>query len=41
VGGAPLNDQFGEFVGANAYCIDAGVGVKAANAAIAKFNEGN
>ena len=41
VGGAPLNDQFGEFVGANAYCIDAGVGVKAANAAIAKFKEGN
>ena len=34
VGGAPLNDHFGEFVGADAYCIDAGVGVKEANAAI-------
>ncbi len=41
VGGAPLNDQFGEFVGADAYCSDAGVGVIAANAAIAQFNEGN
>ena len=36
VGGAPLNDQFGEFVGADAYCSDAGVGVIAANAAIAE-----
>jgi MtaA/CmuA family methyltransferase len=36
VGGAPLNDQFGEFVGADAYCMDAGVGVLAANAALSE-----
>jgi len=36
VGGAPLNDQHGEFVGADAYCVDAGVGVMAANAALSE-----
>ena len=36
VGGAPLNDTFGEFVGANAFCVDAGVGVMEANAALAR-----
>ena len=36
VGGAPLNDGFCEFVGADAYCIDASAGVVSANAAIAE-----
>lgn len=36
VGGAPLTEHFGEMVGADAYCINAGVGVLAANAAIAE-----
>jgi len=34
VGGAPLNDEYGKTFGADAYCVDAGVGVMAANAAI-------
>ena len=36
VGGAPLNDQYGKSFGADAYCVDAGVGVQAANEALAK-----
>jgi len=36
VGGAPLNETFGEFVGADVYCVNAGVGVISANAAIAE-----
>ncbi|MDD9878279.1 MAG: cobalamin-dependent protein, partial [Magnetovibrio sp.] len=40
VGGAPLNETFGEFVGANAYCVDAGVGVMEANAALGELAEG-
>ena len=39
VGGAPLNEGFCEFVGADAYCIDAGVGVMTANAALDKLDE--
>ncbi len=36
VGGAPLTENFGEMVGADTYCTDAGVGVMAANAAISE-----
>jgi len=39
VGGAPLNEKFCEFVGADAYCIDAGAGVMSANAAIAERHQ--
>ncbi|MDH3663131.1 MAG: corrinoid protein [Alphaproteobacteria bacterium] len=35
VGGAPLNDEFGTRVGADAYCVDAGVGVETANRLVA------
>ena len=35
VGGAPLNEEFGKAVGADAYCRDAGVAVETAKALIA------
>ena len=35
VGGAPLNDEFGKAVGADAYCRDAGVAVETAKTLIA------
>lgn len=35
VGGAPLNEEFGEAIGADAYCRDAGVAVETAKALIA------
>ena len=34
VGGAPLNPEYGASFGADAYCVDAGVGVATANSAI-------
>ena len=34
VGGAPLNAEYGLSFGADAYCVDAGVGVATANTAI-------
>ena len=36
VGGAPLNDEFGEAIGANAYCRDAAVAVETASKLIAE-----
>ena len=36
VGGAPLNEQFSESVGADAYCRDAAVAVDTAKALMAK-----
>jgi methylmalonyl-CoA mutase cobalamin-binding domain/chain len=36
VGGAPLNDEFGKVIGADAYCRDAAVAVETAKALIAK-----
>jgi len=36
VGGAPLNEEFGKAIGADAYCRDAGVAVETALALIAK-----
>ena len=39
VGGAPLNEAFGESVGADAYCRDAAVAVETAKALIAKRRE--
>ena len=36
VGGAPLNEEFGEAIGADAYCRDAAVAVETATALIAK-----
>jgi 5-methyltetrahydrofolate--homocysteine methyltransferase len=35
VGGAPLNEEFGEAIGADAYCRDAGVAVETAKSLIA------
>ena len=35
VGGAPLNEEFGKAVGADAYCRDAGVAVETAKTLIA------
>ncbi len=35
VGGAPLNEEFGEAVGADAYCRDAAVAVETAKSLIA------
>jgi methanogenic corrinoid protein MtbC1 len=35
VGGAPLNDEFGKAVGADAYCRDAAIAVETAKALIA------
>ena len=39
VGGAPLNEAFGESVGADAYCRDAAVAVETAKSLIAKRRE--
>lgn len=39
VGGAPLNEEFGKAVGADAYCRDAAVAVETAKALIARRNE--
>ena len=36
VGGAPLNEEFGEAVGADAYCRDAAVAVETAKALVAE-----
>jgi len=36
VGGAPLNDEFGEAIGADAYCRDAAVAVETASALISE-----
>jgi 5-methyltetrahydrofolate--homocysteine methyltransferase len=36
VGGAPLNEEFGKAVGADAYCRDAAVAVETAKALIAR-----
>ncbi|MFT4727735.1 MAG: methanogenic corrinoid protein MtbC1, partial [Granulosicoccus sp.] len=36
VGGAPLNEEFGEAVGADAYCRDAAVAVETAKSLIAE-----
>ena len=36
VGGAPLNDEFGEMIGADAYCRDAAVAVDVAKEVLAK-----
>lgn len=36
VGGAPLNEEFGRRVGADAYCADAGIGVETANRLLAE-----
>lgn len=36
VGGAPLNEEFGEAIGADAYCRDAAVAVETAKASIAE-----
>ena len=36
VGGAPLNEEFGEAIGADAYCRDAGVAVDTAKALLAR-----
>ncbi|PWE28542.1 corrinoid protein [Pararhodobacter marinus] len=41
VGGAPLNDEFGRAIGADAYCRDAAVAVETAKALVArKHNQG-
>jgi methanogenic corrinoid protein MtbC1 len=36
VGGAPLNEEFGAFVGADAYCRDAAVAAETATALVKK-----
>jgi 5-methyltetrahydrofolate--homocysteine methyltransferase len=36
VGGAPLNEEFGRAIGADAYCRDAAVAVETAKALIAR-----
>ena len=36
VGGAPLNEEFGEAIGADAYCRDAAVAVETAKRLIAE-----
>ena len=40
VGGAPLNEEFGKAVGADAYCRDAAIAVETAKALIAKRRSG-
>ncbi|MCB1394525.1 MAG: cobalamin-dependent protein, partial [Rhodobacteraceae bacterium] len=42
VGGAPLNEEFGRAIGADAYCRDAAVAVETAKALVAarKHNQG-
>jgi len=39
VGGAPMNTEYGKAFGADAYCIDAGVGVATANAMVHDRND--
>ena len=39
VGGAPMNAEYGKAFGADAYCIDAGVGVATANAMVNDRND--
>ena len=39
VGGAPMNAEYGKAFGADAYCIDAGVGVATANAMVNDWND--
>ncbi|GIT06427.1 MAG: hypothetical protein CM1200mP30_00570 [Pseudomonadota bacterium] len=39
VGGAPLNEEFGKAIGADAYCRDAAVAVETAKEMIAKKRE--
>jgi 5-methyltetrahydrofolate--homocysteine methyltransferase len=39
VGGAPLNDEFGEAIGADAYCRDAAVAVETAKALVKEKRE--
>ena len=39
VGGAPLNEEFGDAIGANAYCRDAAVAVETCKALIAQMRE--
>ena len=39
VGGAPLNEEFGKAIGADAYCRDAAVAVETAKTMIAKKRE--
>jgi 5-methyltetrahydrofolate--homocysteine methyltransferase len=41
VGGAPLNEEFGEAIGADAYCRDAAVAVETAKALIAEKRAAN
>ena len=36
VGGAPLNEEFGKAVGADAYCRDAAIAVETAKSLVAK-----
>ena len=41
VGGAPLNEEFGRAIGADAYCRDAAVAVETAKTLVArKHNQG-
>ena len=40
VGGAPLNEEFGKAIGADAYCRDAAIAVETAKALIAKRRSG-
>jgi len=39
VGGAPLNDEFAEHVGADAYCMDAGSAVETMKKLVAAKNQ--
>ena len=39
VGGAPLNEEFGEAIGANAYCRDAAVAVETCKALVAELRQ--
>jgi 5-methyltetrahydrofolate--homocysteine methyltransferase len=40
VGGAPLNEEFGAAIGADAYCRDAGIAVEVAKRLIAERRAG-
>ena len=39
VGGAPLNEEFGAAIGANAYCRDAAVAVETCKALVAELRQ--
>ena len=41
VGGAPLNEEFGDAIGANAYCRDAAVAVETCKTLVAEFRSAN